>query len=111
MRATSLPRRAVLNAVLTLTSVAALSSSANASGILRRIFGGHCCQPQNVVTAPSTQHQSFSYEPGGGATAPQVSPRPYGGTPQYRGVYRVEPGSTIPNMFRADRKIRGLQSN
>ena len=80
-----------------------------------------------VTWAPqtaSTQYQSFSFEPGTNVQQPVTQTVPQAGyqyvprnQPEsdagsyYRGDYRVEPGSTVPNMFRADRKILGLQSN
>jgi len=100
---------------LVLTGMAMFSPSADAGGFFRRVFCGPCYQqPQYAAPAqgstPSTQYQSNSYEPGT-TPAAAAAPRAAGSGSQYNGVYRVQPGSSVPNMFRADRKILGLQSN
>ncbi|WP_010584729.1 hypothetical protein [Schlesneria paludicola] len=123
-------RRAVIAGGIVVTAYVLTPPSASA-GIFRGLFRGQRCQTQTYYVQPSpsstvapaqtqgsaangsAQYQSFSYEPG--ATAPQAMPQavpqPVNSGTQYRGVYRVEQGHSVPNMFRGDRKMLGLQSN
>jgi hypothetical protein len=92
-------------------------STAQAGGLFRGIFRGRCCEPRSNYAQPtqpatgsSPQYQSFSYEPG--SATPQAAPQTAAPTgSHYRGVYRHEAGHSVPNLFRGDSKILGLQRN
>lgn len=129
MQAKSIMRRAVIAGGIVITTYVLTAPSADA-GPFRGFFRGQRCQtyyvqpapaqavapaqPQGSAAANSGQYQSFSYEPGATPSqpaAPQAVQQPATSGGQYRGVYRVEQGHSVPNMFRGDRKMLGLQSN
>jgi hypothetical protein len=79
-----------------------------------RCRSGKCyyCTPDAATTAPAAtapataqngQYRSYSYDPPSGANAATGAP---GGS--YAPAPRPAASSKTPNMFRADRKIRGL---
>ncbi len=113
MRFCQFVRQAGMGVAVVTTIV--FTSSADA-GLFRGLFRGNCCPQRTYVQQPAQtagtapQYQSFSYEPGTSAAQPVPQPASNSGS-HYNGVYRVQPGSSVPNMFRADRKILGLQSN
>lgn len=123
---TRLFSRQVIVAAIMATAISLTMSPSLQAGFFRRIFRGNCQQQTYYVqpatpTAPATtaagtpQYQSFSYEPGSTAAqavAPvqQVAPQATGGS-YYQGSMRYESGSSTPNLFRGDSKIRGLQRN
>jgi len=108
--------------VMSITMIGAITSfpASPAYAGRFRLFRGR--QAQNCYVQPAApatagtpqQYQSFSYEPG--TTAPQAAPPAASqsvnsGVSSYRGGHRVEPGHSVPNMFRADRKVLGLSGN
>lgn len=112
-------RRFMTALAIATIGVLLLNTSADAGGF--RLFRGRRYQqPQTYYyNQPSTPaansaarpgYQSFSYEPSQVAV-PQAAPQASGSGSHYQGTYRVQQGSSVPNMFRADRKILGLQSN
>lgn len=115
--------RQMIAATIFAIAISLTMSPSVQAGFFRRMFRGNCPQQTYYAqpAAPGTaaagtpQYQSFSYEPG--TTAPQavspvqqVAPQSTGGS-YYQGSMRYESGSSVPNIFRGDSKIRGLQRN
>jgi hypothetical protein len=91
-------------------------SSGRADAFFRRLFrGSRCCQ-QPVAVMPAqpspqtSQSQSFSYEPGAAVTPLASQPAAPSGS-HYRGTLRHEGRHPVPNLFRGDSKVLGLQRN
>ena len=136
MRSSFFAKRTAFSAALAAMSVLALASTSEAGW---RRWSSNCgwstrmqqfntvqpispVQPVAPATAMTPGYQSFSYEPASPApvvngVVPVVGAVPLADSNSnarsfYRGDYRVQPNDqAVPNMFRADRKILGLQSN